>query len=449
MLHNIELEAELLSHLLFDNQLVDKITDHVAATDFSMPHHARIFTAICSEVMQGSTANAITLKSYFDSEDDVKAFGGAKYLAELSGMMPFGGAVDTAKQLARLARRRDMQAGLTEAAQACEDMETSLVSIMDMADGALSEQSRNTIHQPSGADAIAELIADYGSDKRGVKCGQIQEFDDLLGPIRPKQLVILAARPAMGKTAVALSYALGAAQRGHGVLYASLEMSSTDLAGRMVADLCYSQDVDLPYNAIRDGTLNANQRDWINKAHQFAGELPFQIVDTGSLTVSRLGMLVRAHQRRMKASGKALELVVVDYLQLLQADRKTSAYERISEISMGLKALAKDTGVGILALAQLSRSVEQREDKRPLLSDLRDSGQIEQDADAVMFLLRDEYYLRQAEPDPGDAKHIEWQDMMDKVRGQIEFILAKRRNGPTGSAIGAFHGAYQAVRSAN
>lgn len=447
-LYNLEAEAELLSSLLFDNALVDSVTDHVRAEDFAAPHHARIFSAISSEVMQGSLANAVTLKPYFDSEADTKAFGGARYLAELGGLMPMGSATDLAKQISRIARRRIMQTGLREAGDACADMTVSLSNIMDMADGALAEESRSSIHQPTGAECIGELIAELGSKERGVQCGQIGELDQLLGPVKPKQLVILAARPGMGKTAVALSYGLGAAQKGHGVLFVSLEMSSRELAGRMVADLCFDQEVDLPYNAVRDGALNAEQRDWIGKAQEFAGELPFQVIDTGSLTIARLGMLVRAHQRRMQANGHKLECVIVDYLQLLQGDRRASAYERISEVSMGLKALAKDCGVGIIALAQLSRAVEQRDDKRPQLSDLRDSGQIEQDADAVLFLLRDEYYLRQSEPEPYDAKFGDWQCAMADAKGKIEFILAKRRNGTTGTAVGAFHGAYQAVRGA-
>ncbi len=447
-LFNLELEAELLSLLLFDNQLVESVSDLVRSEDFAAPHHARIFDAINAEVNQGNLANAITLKPYFDNEGDKKAFGGFGYLGQLSGMMSVSSATDVAKQISRLGRRRIMQAGLRDASEACASMETDLSAIMDMADNALAEQSRNTIHQPTGAQAIGELITDLGSNVRGVKCGQIDELDNLLGPVKPAQLVILAARPGMGKTAVALSYGLGAAQKGHGTLFVSLEMSSRELAGRMVADLCFDQDVDLPYNAVRDGTLNAEQRDWVGRARDFAEELPFQVIDTGSLTIARLGMLVRAHQRRMKAKGQKLELVIVDYLQLLQGDRRASAYERISEVSMGLKALAKDCGVGIIALAQLSRAVEQREDKRPQLSDLRDSGQIEQDADAVLFLLRDEYYLRQSELEPHDPKFGDWQCAMADAKNKIEFILAKRRNGTTGTAVGAFHGAYQAVRGA-
>lgn len=445
-LANPELEAELLGQLLFDNKLVEAVADHVDAAAFSVSVHGRIFETILSEVHQGNLANAVTLKPYFDGDEQINAMGGTVYLMQLSALASLNSIVDLAKQVSRLARRRAMQEGLHAASLDCSDMDVSLAAIMDRADAALSEQSKETIHQPTGADCIGELLAGFDSKVKGVKCGSIPPLDDLLGPIKPKQLVILAARPGMGKTATAISYAQGAAQLGHGVLFVSLEMSSTELAGRMVSDLCHDQEIDLPYNAVRDGTLNRAQRDWIGRAREFAGELPFQVVDTGSLTVSRLSMLVRSHQRRMKAKGQELQLVVIDYLQLLQGDRRASAYERISEISMGLKALAKDTGVGIMALAQLSRAVEQREDKRPMLSDLRDSGQIEQDADAVLFLLREEYYLWQEQREPHDPKFGDWQVAMADARNRIEFILAKRRNGTTGSAMGSFHGAYQAVR---
>ena len=170
-------------------------------------------------------------------------------------------------------------------------------------------------------------------------------------------------------------------------------------------------------------------------------------MDVGSLNIGRLNMLVRRHARAMAAKGFSLDLVIVDYLQLLSPDHKgRSNYEAVSEVSRGLKALAKDNELAVFALAQLSRTVETRPDKRPQLSDLRDSGQIEQDADAVLFLLRKEYYLRQEEPDPLSPKRVDWENHLDAVKGQIEFILAKRRNGTTGTAIGQFHGAYQAVR---
>ena len=178
------------------------------------------------------------------------------------------------------------------------------------------------------------------------------------------------------------------------------------------------------------------------------GRLPLTVIDAGSLTIGRLEMLVRRQKRRFAAKGVNLDLVIVDYLQLLHADRKgLSPYEATSEISKRLKGLAKDHDVAVIALAQLSRSVEQRQDKKPMLSDLRDSGQIEQDADSVTFLLRQEYYEKQNEPDAPGEKHDAWEARMERVRGTIDFIVAKKRKGSTGTATGRFYGIYQAVRS--
>lgn len=445
-LANPEVEAELLGLMMFQNGVIDTVADLVDASAFSVGVHGRIFDAAAREYMAGNPANPLTLKGYFEQDEELTGLGGAAYLMKLSGMASLTAAPDLARQISRLAKRRAMRDGLAAASASCADFNVELSEIIDAADSAVAGQASTALHQPTGAECFDEMIAALNSKERGVT-GGIDRLDALLGPIKPKQVVICAARPGMGKTAVALSYGLRAAQRGHGVLFVSLEMSSPELATRMAADLCFDQDVDLPFNAIRDGDLNATQREWISKARGFIADLPFQVIDTGSLSVSRLAMLVRRHARRMAARGQKLELVIVDYLQLLQADRRGgSNYERISEVSVAMKAMAKDNGVGVLALAQLSRAVEQRDDKRPMLSDLRDSGQIEQDADAVLFLLRAEYYLRQSEPEPSHKDYGDWQIAMADARNKIEFILAKRRNGTTGSAIGDFHGAYQAVR---
>ena len=177
-------------------------------------------------------------------------------------------------------------------------------------------------------------------------------------------------------------------------------MSREQLAGRMIADVSFDDaDNRIPYTAIQKRSLTAYQRGQVNEVAAIIGKLPLSVIDAGTLTMGRLERIVRSQKRAMAARGATLDLIVVDYLQLLHCDeRKRSAYESISEISTRLKALAKDNGVAVLALAQLSRSVETRPDKRPILADLRDSGQIEQDADAVLFLLREEYYLQQAEP---------------------------------------------------
>lgn len=445
-LANPELEGELLGLMLFQNSVIDTVCDIVTEASFSEAVHSRIFMVTSREYMAGNPVNPVTLKPYFDNDEDLKRLGGVSYLMQLSANVSLTPASDLAKQIERLAKRRKMRDGLRVASGLCEDISSEMRDILECADEAVSDTTRATIHQPSGAECFDEMIAGLNSREGGVTAN-IEQFDSLLGPVKPHQLVILAARPGMGKTAVALSYGLRAAQNGHGVLFVSLEMSSAELATRMAADLCFDQEVDLPFHAVRDGTLNATQRDWVGRARDFIADLPFQVIDTGSLSVSRLDSLVRRHARKMAANGQKLELVIVDYLQLLQADRRGgSNYERISEVSMAMKAIAKDNAVGIMALAQLSRAVEQRDDKRPMLSDLRDSGQIEQDADAVMFLLRNEYYLRQIEPEPHDENFGKWQMLMAEAKDRIEFILAKRRNGTTGSATGAFHGAYQAVR---
>jgi len=446
-LETIEGEASLIGALLFDNKCIDRVADKLAAHDFFEPVHARIYDAIIREASLGRNVNALTLRPSFEADEGMKALGGVVYLARLSGFDGGMFAVDElAEQIADFAHRRRMRDGLMVAFEACADMDATASEIIAYADEALSGKAGDEIHQPTGGQCIDELLDSYANKVSGVTCQSIPSIDTLMGPIRPKQLVIMAGRPGMGKTAAALSYGLGAAQAGHGVLFVSLEMSSTELAARMVADLCHDGDA-VYYSNIRDGDLNDWQRRRITEVGSMAHALPFSVVDVGSLTIGRLNMLVRRHARKMKARGFELELVIVDYLQLLSPDSKgRSNYEAVSEVSRGLKAMAKDHAVGVMALAQLSRDVEKRDGKRPQLSDLRDSGQIEQDADAVLFLLREEYYLRQMELAPGDADYASWQADLTAKAGIIEFILAKRRNGVVGQAFGDFHGAYQAVR---
>jgi replicative DNA helicase len=444
---NLEGEQELLGLLLSTNPLIDSVADLIEANDFAEPAHQRIYDTALDEVMKGRPANPVTLRGLLADDPGVKALGGG-YLAELTGAAIYSHstAPDLARHLRELALRRFMRDGLSEASAVCGDLNTSPAEIIDLADQALAIRAKDHIHQPTGAECFDELIDGFGREDKGVLSG-IECLDGLLGHMRPKQLIIGAGRPGMGKTALALSYALGAARRGHGVLFVSLEMSSTELAGRMAADMCFDGQEGVPFSAIRDGKLNNWQMSRVIDAQSRMRGLPFQVIDAGSLTTGRLNMLARRHARRMKARGQKLELVIVDYLQLLSPDTKgRSNYEAVSEVSRNLKALAKDNEVAVLALAQLSREVEKRTDKRPMLSDLRDSGQIEQDADAVLFLLRPEYYLRQAEPDQMDPDRAKWEHALQQVRGQLEFILAKRRNGTTGHASGEFHAAYQAVR---
>ncbi len=444
---NFALEAELLGGLMIENNCVDQVADIVTAEDFSEKVLGRIFQAIVHEVASGKRANALTLKGYFDRDPDMARIGGISFLASLTGNYSGSPVVDAATSVADLARRRTMRAGLRVVSNECEDLTVPAAEIVTHADAAVSGSARDTIHQPTGGECFDELIKAFDDDRHGVLCHQIPAMDAVLGPLRSKQLIIGAGRPGMGKTAVALSYAIGAARAGHGVLYVSLEMSSTELAGRMAADMCFDGREGVPFNCIRDAKLNQWQRRKVVEAGSYMHSLPLAVIDAGHLTTGRLSMLARRHARRMQARGHRLELIIVDYLQLLSPDnRGRSNYEAVSEVSRALKALAKDMDCAVMALAQLSREVERRPDKRPQLSDLRDSGQIEQDADAVLFLLRNEYYLRQAEPDLTAPDRYDWEQALAEAQGKIEFILAKRRNGTVGTTVGEFHGAYQAVR---
>jgi replicative DNA helicase len=446
---NVDAEAALCGAMMSDAKLIDSVADTLDPEDFSDRLMGRIYSTIVREHSLGRSANPVTLRPYFADDQDMAQVGGPGYLAELTAAVNLIGARDFAKQIADLARRRRLVDGLTDAAAMSADPELTVEELIDAADAAVTGATKagEGIHQPTGAQCLAELIDTFNEPIRGATCGHISAVDRLLGPLRPKQLVIGAGRPGMGKTAFALSYALGAARRNHGTLFVSLEMSSTELAARMAADLCFGHD-PIPFQTILEARPTPEQARRICRARETVEDWPLQIIDAGNLTVGRLSMMVRRHQRRMVAKGQTLELVIVDYLQLMRPDRHMkSAYEAVSEVSRGLKAIAKDHGVAVLALAQLSREVEKRQDKRPQLSDLRDSGQIEQDADAVLFLVRDEYYLRQIEPEDKDsAEYLKWEEALAKAQGAIEFICAKRRNGRTGKAWGAFHGEYQAVR---
>ncbi len=446
---NLEAEAALLGALMQSNALIDRIADILSPEDFAEPVHSRLFSAIVREASLGRNVTPVTLKGYFDGVGDpIDLLGGLSYLTGLTGngngLLAPG---DMCRLIADLAQRRRMQAGLTAAALGCSDLEATMAEIVAHADAAVSVNAPSTIIELTAGQCLDELIRSYGDDHLGVECGQIECLDQLLGPMRPKQLIIGAGRPGMGKTAVALSYAIGAAKRGHGVMYVSLEMSGPELAARMAGDMCCVGRDGVQFNAIRDGRMSDGDFRRVKAAQAELHTLPLKVIDTGSLTVGRLNMLIRRQARRMMANGQKLELVIVDYLQLLSPDTKgRSNYEAVSEVSRALKAMAKDNNVAIFALAQLSREVEKRNGNRPQLADLRDSGQIEQDADAVLFLVRQEYYLRQSEADYEGERHTEWEQALQKVAGCIDFILAKRRNGETGTTTGRFLGAYQAVR---
>lgn len=449
MIANIEAENVVIGAMLQDAGLIDRIADVVQPEDFSAELLTRMFLACRDSHAAGGSSSAVSINGMFEGDEAYEAAGGRKFVASLSGIPGATiGALSIAKQVADLARRRRVAEGLAEAIEMAADQSVPLAETVEAVDTALGAavDTNAAVTHYSAAGAIDAMLTQLESKDRGVTCKLIPPMDDLLGGARRKQMIILAARPGMGKTAVALSYSIGAAMNGHGVLYVSLEMSGAELGARQAADMCFDGERGVPYSSIINQRVTTDDYRKLRKARDMATDLPLEIVDASSLSVARLNVMVRRHVRRFAAKGERLDLIVVDYLQLLSAGKGKSAYETVSEISRALKSIAKEHDVAVLALAQLSREVEKRTDRRPQLSDLRDSGQIEQDADTVMFLLRPEYYLRKEQPEDHSPDYPKWEAAMYEHAGKIEFICAKRRNGETGTAKGAFHGAYQAVR---
>lgn len=447
---NVEGEYALIAALLFDSKRVDTVADRLTGTDFAEPFFGRVFDLIVREHGRGQPVNAMTIRPFLETDPGYQEAGGTKFLASLTSAA--SALVNTklaVTQIADLAKRRRLLDALRETLATGSDMATPIGAVVDAADAAIlgATETISAANVLTGAEAMAQLLKASETKQRSIRSHVIRSLDDLLGGMRPRQLVIGAGRPGMGKTAAALSYALGAAQAGHGVLFVSLEMGASELSARVAADLAFTGRGGVPFSDINSDEPTRAARKAMGDAMAMLEDMPLHIVDAGSLTLGRLDMIVRRYRRRLAARNQSLDLVVVDYLQLLRTDEKRqSAYETVSEISRRLKAMAKDQDVCVFALAQLSRDVEKRDDKRPHLSDLRDSGQIEQDADAVLFLYRHEYYVRQAEPKQTDPSYREWEGMLADCEGMIDFICAKRRNGLTGTATGQFHGAYQAVR---
>jgi replicative DNA helicase len=453
-LANVETEAALLGALMIDNKLVDRVADRLLPAHFFEAAHGRIFSAIIREASLNRVANPVTLRPYF--ADDLKDLGGPAYLGQLTGSgAAVIGAVDFADQVIELARRRTFRASLQKLLDETGDYVKSYDEMVADAEAAINEASfaaADGIVEISASEAMAAAIEPDRMEP-GVLSG-IESLDAKLGPIRPTELIVVAGRPGMGKSVFGQSYGLGVARREdeegnrkQGVLLVSLEMGYDELGSRIAADLCFNGHSGINHEDISGRRLSSEQGRRVARAVNEFEAMPFQIVDVASLTSAQLDATVRRWKRRFAAKGIELKLVIVDYLQLLRTnEREKDLYTRITEVSKALKATAKKHRIGLMAIAQLSREVEKRENKRPTLSDLRDSGQIEQDADGVVFLYRSEYYLTEPSTRDEDA-HAKWERAMDVCRGDIEFIIAKRRGRPAPvTAHGRWHGAFQAIR---
>ncbi len=448
---NAEAEAMLLGGLMLANQTIDQVADRLLPEDFSEPLMGRIYSAIVREHALRRPVTPVTLRPYFTDDPAMLEMGGPGFLAQLTGSgASVVGIRGFADQVLELARRRRMVASLQAVIDSAGDYNIPANQLAADAETAIADASREQagLKELSGSDCVGRALAAIERQDPGVTCG-ITAVDGSQGPIRKGNLAIVAGRPGMGKTALAVSYSNGATRKGHGVLFVSLEMTDEELGERLACDLAFDEKVQLPYAAVTEGRLNNEGLRAMARAQLQLRDMPLEVIDASGVTIHRLAAMVRRWKRRFAARGQSLDLVIVDYLQRLAAGRGQNRYEAITEISQGLKEIAKANDVGVMALAQLSRKVEERPDKRPMLSDLRESGQIEQDADVVTFLLREEYYLQHAEPAQHDAvKHDAWRAEMDLVAHQIDFICAKRRKGRPGASKGRFYGAYQAVRDA-
>ena len=449
--HNVEAEQALLGAILINNEAINHVGSFLESGHFYLPVHGRIYEAVHKMIDRQQIASPVTLKHYFDNDDSLSDVGGAQYLARLAGSaVTIINAEHYGRAIFDLALRRNLigigEEMVNEAYDASlDDIATSQIEnaeqkLFNLAESGGSESGFESFDKPLSValDMITQACKQDGN-LSGATTGFI-DMDKLLGGLHNSDLIILAGRPSMGKTALATNIAFNTAkmfeqerddqgniisERGARVGFFSLEMSSEQLATRILAE-----SSGISSEKLRRGELNDLEFSQVVRASQEIERMPLYIDDTPALSVAGL----RARARRLKRQH-GLSLIIVDYLQLMRPSNsigQSNRVQEVSEITQGLKALAKELDLPVIALSQLSRAVEQREDKRPQLSDLRESGSIEQDSDVVMFVYREQYYLARKQPEDGTAEHADWMERMERVHRLAEIIVAKQRHGPIG-----------------
>jgi len=449
--HNIEAEQQLLGAILTNNEVYDRIAQIIKPAHFYEPVHGRIYEEAARRITANMLASPVTLKAYLGDDAGLKELGGAAYLARLAGAaISAFAAQDYARMIYEMHLRRElMQLGADISSNAGRMAETSAPSEQiveaEQALYKLAETGQTSSGFQSFLNAVTDAVrvANAAYQREGGLAGLstgLSDLDGKLGGLHRSDLLILAGRPSMGKTALATNIAFNIAKaykrgtlpdssegaiNGGVVGFFSLEMSAEQLAARIL-----SEASEVPSEQIRRGDMTEAEFRRFVEAAKALEACPLYIDDTPALPISQLA----ARARRLKRMY-GLDVLVVDYLQLVRpATAKDSRVNEVSEITQGLKAIAKELDIPVVALSQLSRQVENREDKRPQLSDLRESGSIEQDADVVMFVFREEYYAEREKPsdDKLDAM-AEWQARMDRLHGRAEVVIGKQRHGPIGN----------------
>ena len=460
MPHSIEAEQQLLGAILTNNDVFDRVASIIGPHHFYDPVHARIFEIASARIAKNNLASPVTLKAFMEDDEGLKELGGPAYLARLAGAAISSFAVrDYAQMIYDLAVRRDLIGlGRDISAKAAKvDVASGPKEQIVEAEQALykmAEQGRGESGFQSFLKAVTDAVnvanAAYQREGglAGVSTGLI-DMDRKLGGLHRSDLLILAGRPSMGKTSLATNIAFNIAKayrkgmrpdgtegtvEGGVVGFYSLEMSAEQLAARIL-----SEAAEVPSEQIRRGDMTETEfRRFVDAAKSLEA-CPLYIDDTPALPISQLA----ARARRLKRTH-GLDVLIIDYLQLVKGTGKgDNRVNEISEISQGLKAIAKELDIPVIALSQLSRQVESREDKRPQLSDLRESGSIEQDADVVMFVFREEYYKEREKPGEHDLeKMAAWQEEMERLHGRAEVIIGKQRHGPIGTVELSFEGRF-------
>ncbi len=459
--HNIDAEQGLLGAILVNNEALDRIAGLLKPSDFYEPIHGKIFEVAEKLIIGGKQATPITLRTFFENAE------------------PVADNMTVPQYLVRLAANAATIINVAAYGQTIYDLAVrrSLITIgediyntahdspVDAPPKLQIEEAENKLYALAEKDkygkgfvnfetALTEAVKMAGNafERSGQLSGLstgLRDLDARMGGLQSSDLIILAGRPSMGKTALVTNIAYNVAKEYSGerqpdgtiktvnggrVGFFSLEMSAEQLATRIL-----SEQAEITSEKIRRGMIDQEEFNKLYNVSQDMSQAPLYIDQTGGISIAQLA----ARARKLKRQ-KGLDLLIIDYLQLLSAGKRSGEgrVQEITEITTGLKALAKELEVPIIALSQLSRQVEQREDKRPQLSDLRESGSIEQDADVVMFVFREEYYIERTKPSEGTPEFAEWQDKMFQVAGKAEVIIGKQRHGPVGTVQLAFEGSY-------